>query len=74
MSETSIKERRSLRTRGDLSPRELLDAQLRAAQCQLAMARESLIAARRRVVELEGAVANWTEFAHLASVTTPGSN
>ena len=59
---STITDRRSSRFPADLSPREMVEAQLRAAQCQLAAARESLIAARRRVVQLEDAVANWTEF------------
>lgn len=71
---STVTDRRTSRYPADLTPRELVEAQLRAAQCQLAQARESLIAARRRVVQLEDAVANWTEFSRLAAVTPPASN
>ncbi len=71
---SSATDRRTFRSPANLTPRELVEAQLRAAQCQLAQARESLIAARRRVVQLEDAVTNWTEFSRLASVTPPASN
>lgn len=71
---STITDRRGSRFAADLTPRELVEAQLRSAQCQLVAARESLIAARRRVVQLEDAVANWTEFSRMAAVTPPGAN
>jgi len=74
MSNSLTTDRRSTRLREDLTPRELLDAQVRSAQCQLAQAREALIAARRRVVELENAVANWIELSQMAPLTPNRSN
>ena len=71
---STVTDRRTSRYPANLTPRELVEAQLRAAQCQLAQARESLIAARRRVVQLEDAVSNWTEFSRMAAVTPPTSN
>jgi uncharacterized membrane protein YccC len=46
------------------SPERLVVHQVEQARAQLADARERLKAARRRVVELEDAVANWEEFAN----------
>ncbi len=66
MNEVTLTDRRRLRSSAHLSDVELVDAHLRAAEHQLAEARETLIASRRRVVELEEALAHWVEFAHLA--------
>ncbi|MGZ4677696.1 MAG: hypothetical protein ACXVJ7_05215 [Acidimicrobiia bacterium] len=71
---TLISDRRGSRAAAGSPAAELVAANLHAAQCQLAAAREALIAARRRVVELENAVTNWHEFAKLTSVTRPQSN
>ena len=66
MNQTLLSDRRGMRVAPDATPEDLVDAHLGAAERQLALAREHLIAARRRVVALEEAVANWTEFARAA--------
>jgi hypothetical protein len=67
MNQTLLPERRRLRVPTAATPEQLVDAHLGAAQRQLAIARDHLIAARRRVVALEEAVANWAEFAQSAT-------
>jgi hypothetical protein len=69
MNQTVMPDRRGARVPADATATQLLDAQLGAAQRQLAQARERLIASRRRVVALEEAVENWTHFAR--AVRTP---
>jgi len=69
MEQTTLTDRRGMRVPSDATAAELVDAQLGAAQRQLALARERLIASRRRVVALEDAVENWAHFAR--EVRTP---
>jgi hypothetical protein len=66
MSQSVLSDRRSTRVPADATPTELVDANLGAAERQLAIARERLIASRRRVVALEEAVENWKDFARAA--------
>lgn len=56
-------ERRTTAAPGSASPETLIERQVRSARRQLADARESLKAARRRVVQLEDALCNWERFA-----------
>ena len=67
MIELLTRDRRGSRPRHEHRPDQLVRAELESAQRQLATAREGLIAARRRVVELETAAANWTEMHRAAA-------
>ena len=56
-------ERRQTRVNEAVTPEELIERHVENARRQLAEARESLKAGRRRVVQLEDALANWERFA-----------
>jgi hypothetical protein len=56
-------ERRQTAVPEPVSPEELIERHVESARRQLADARESLKAARRRVVQLEDALCNWERFA-----------
>jgi hypothetical protein len=72
MNEIALTDRRA--GRGTATDLQLVQENRRVAEEQLAAARENLKAARRRVVALEDAVANWTEFVHMAARARAGAN
>jgi hypothetical protein len=59
----TVPERRQTATPDAVSPEELIARHVENARRQLAEARESLKASRRRVVQLEDALCNWERFA-----------
>jgi hypothetical protein len=58
-----VAERRQAVTPGPIGPEELIGRHIENARAQLADGRERLKAARRRVVQLEDAVAGWERLA-----------
>jgi hypothetical protein len=62
-SDAPTAERRKTTASPTVSPAALIDRHIDGARRQLADARESLKAARRRVVQLEDALCNWERFA-----------
>lgn len=56
------------------SAADLVDAHVSAARSQLAVARDDLTDARRRVVQLEEAVANWVEFSRAVALRSSPTN
>jgi hypothetical protein len=62
-SDTVTAERRQTPTSHSVSPEVLIERHVENARRQLADARETLKAARRRVVQLEDALGSWERFA-----------
>ena len=65
MSSISVLDRRAPRQSPSATPLELVESHVKSAEWQLAVAREGLIEARRRVGALQDAVQNWQDFARM---------
>ena len=65
MHEATIRDRRTGPVEDSQAPEALLRTNAEVTRAQLLTARESLIAARRRVASLEAAAENWAEMTHM---------
>lgn len=65
MTTARVLERRGSRDTSNATAVELMKSQVSAAEHQLAIARDHLIAARRRVGALQDVVHTWKDFARL---------